>query len=63
MITRSTYGGKMFAPRQNLNRKVSDEDVKVIRASTATNTALGKQYGVSEMQISRIRRFIDRTKV
>jgi hypothetical protein len=63
IITRSTYGGKTFGPYQKLNMKVSDEDVKVIRESTETNTALGKKYGVSEMQISRIRRFIDRTKV
>ena len=60
-MSRNTYSGKTLQPYQKA--KVSDEDVLIIRASAESNTSLGKKYGVSEMQISRIKRRIDRTKI
>jgi hypothetical protein len=63
IFNRTTFNGKALEAYQQQNTKIHDDEIPLIRASTATNTALAKQYGVSEMQISRIRRFENRTKV
>jgi hypothetical protein len=36
--------------------KVTEDDVRAIRASDASNTALARQYGVSDMAIHKIRK-------
>jgi hypothetical protein len=63
IVSRSVYCGKTFEPFHKENTKISAADVLIIRESKESNISLSKKYGVSHMQISRIKRGLDRINV
>lgn len=58
----STYEGPMPSGRRTGRRKLTDEQVSSIRASSESDRILGERYGVTAAAIYRVRR-IDRTVI